>query len=123
MIIDHISFKVSDAAASKLFFTQVLAPLGIEPVKEFEEWTGFGVGDKAEFWFGPGDPILAPMHVAFLAETREQVRAFHKAALAAGATDNGAPGLREHFHPHYFGAFVIGPDGHNIEAVCHKPHA
>jgi catechol 2,3-dioxygenase-like lactoylglutathione lyase family enzyme len=121
MIIDHIGLAVSDVQRSKTFYSQVLAPLGIQLAMEAQGWSGFGRGGKPEFWIGMRDPVQQPMHIAFDAATREQVRRFHEAALAAGAKDNGAPGIREHYHPHYYGAFVIDPDGHNIEAVCHKP--
>ncbi len=123
MIIDHIGLAVSDYARSKDFFTTALAPLGITLVVEVAGWAGFGRGGKPEFWFGTHSRPQHPMHLAFAAESRAQVDAFHAAALKAGAQDNGAPGLREIYHPHYYGAFVIGPDGHNIEAVCHRPDA
>ena len=87
---------------------------------EFEQAAGFGVAPKPDFWIGEGAPNVPPIHVAFRAESRAQVDAFHKAAVAAGGRDNGAPGLREHYHPNYYGAFVLDPDGHNIEAVCHR---
>lgn len=120
MIIDHIGLAVSDYEKSKRFFTQALAPLGVELVIEVQGWAGLGRAGKGEFWFGPHTQAHPPMHIAFVAQTRAQVRAFHAAALAAGGTDNGAPGIREIYHPNYYGAFVIGPDGHNIEAVCHS---
>ena len=121
MIIDHIGFAVSDYATSKKFFCRALAPLGIKLVMEVEGWAGLGKGEKAELWFGHNKgEVPQSMHLAFLGENRDQVRAFHAAALAAGGKDNGAPGIREVYHPHYFGAFVIGPDGHNEEAVCHR---
>jgi catechol 2,3-dioxygenase-like lactoylglutathione lyase family enzyme len=123
MTIDHIGVTVSDYEASKAFFTSALAPLSISLVTETHGWAGFGKDGKPEFWVGQGATAHAPMHIAFLAATREQVRAFYKAALAAGGKDNGGPGIRAHYHPHYFGAFVIGPNGHNIEAVCHVPAA
>ena len=121
MIIDHIGLAVSDYEHSKRFFTQALAPLGIELVIEVEGWAGLGRAGKAEFWFGTHTQPQVPMHFAFVAQNREQVRAFYAAALAAGGKDNGAPGIREVYHPNYYGAFVIGPDGHNIEAVTHTP--
>lgn len=121
MIIDHIGIAVSDYDRSKQFFCRALAPLGIELVVEVEGWAGLGKGGKAEFWFGAGDQKQSPMHIAFIADTRDQVRAFHAAALAAGGTDNGSPGIREIYHPNYFGAFVLDPDGHNVEAVCRRP--
>lgn len=121
MIIDHIGFSVSDYARSKAFFTAALAPLGISLVTEVMGWGGFGKGGKPEFWFGEKAGAQLPLHVCFAAESREQVRQFYAAALEAGATDNGGPGIRAHYHPDYYGAFVIGPDGHNIEAACHRP--
>jgi len=122
MIIDHLGITVSDGAAAKAFFDQALAPLQISLIKEVGGgWAGYGRGGKPEFWFGPGDPPQRPMHLAFVADSRAAVRAFHAAALAAGGRDNGAPGIREIYHPNYYGAFVIGPDGHNVEAVCHRP--
>jgi len=121
MIIDHIGLGVGDYEESKLFFRRALAPLGIELVAEVHGWAGFGKGGKPEFWFGVDGQKQKPMHIAFNADNRDQVRAFHAAALAAGGTDNGPPGIREIYHPNYFGAFVLGPDGHNVEAVCHRP--
>ncbi len=119
MIIDHIGLTVSDYEKSKQFFSKVLAPLGIEVVIEVQGWAGLGKSGKPEFWFGKQSSTQTPMHIAFTAESRAQVRAFYETALQAGAKDNGAPGIREIYHPNYYGAFVIGPDGHNIEAVCH----
>jgi catechol 2,3-dioxygenase-like lactoylglutathione lyase family enzyme len=120
MIIDHIGLAVSDYSQSKAFFTQALAPLSITLVKEVADWAGFGRNGKPEFWFGPHSQAQSPMHIAFAAESRAQVDAFYEAALKAGAKDNGPPGIREIYHPSYYGAFVIDPDGHNIEAVCHR---
>ncbi len=129
MIVDHFGFGVSDYARAKAFYTQVLAPLGITLVMEFgpeqtagKVWAcGYGRGGKPEFWIGSDGKTTPVMHVAFVAETRAQVRAFHEAALRAGGRDNGAPGPRPQYHPNYYGAFVIDLDGHNIEAVCHRP--
>lgn len=121
MIIDHIGVAVSDYAVSKAFYTACLKPLNVEMVVEIDDWAGFGRGDKGEFWFGSDETVQTPMHIAFLAETRAEVDEFYKAALAAGGTCNGKPGLREIYHPDYYGAFVVDPDGHNVEAVCHKP--
>jgi catechol 2,3-dioxygenase-like lactoylglutathione lyase family enzyme len=121
MIIDHIGLAVSDYDRSKQFFCRALAPLGIELIMEVQGWAGLGKAGKSELWFGVGAQAHSPMHIAFIADTRDQVRAFHAAALAAGGTDNGSPGIREVYHPDYYGAFVIGPDGHNVEAVCHRP--
>ena len=108
---------------SKAFYLACLEPLGIELVVELEDenWVGLGRDGKGEFWFGPDDKVQHPMHIAFRADTRAQVDAFYQAALAAGGQDNGAPGVREIYHPDYYGAFVLDPDGHNIEAVCHHP--
>lgn len=120
MIIDHISLPGSDLARSRAFFGQALAPLGIAVVKEYPGAIGMG-RDEPEFWLVEGPAAPTPLHVAFVASNRAQVDAFHTAALLAGASDNGAPGLRTHYHANYYAAFVIGPDGHNIEAVCQLP--
>jgi catechol 2,3-dioxygenase-like lactoylglutathione lyase family enzyme len=120
MIIDHLGFHVSDFAMSRDFFTKALAPLGILIVKEGEGWAMYGRDGRGQLWIDSFGTPQGPMHVAFSADDRETVRLFHEKALAAGAKDNGAPGLRAQYHPNYFGAFVIGPDGHNIEAVCHS---
>lgn len=120
MTFDHIGFNVGDFATSKAFYIKALAPLGIGILVEGEGWAMVGKEGKGAFWFGSFGNTPGPIHIAFAAENREQVRNFYAAALAAGGTDNGAPGLREHYHPNYFGAFVIDPDGHNIEAVCHN---
>ena len=119
-MIDHVGVQVSDASRSKAFYTAALAPLGYSLLMEWQEHAGFGVAPKPDFWIGRGQPNT-PVHVAFRAETRSQVDAFHRAAIAAGGRDNGPPGLRPHYHAHYYGAFVLDPDGHNIEAVCHAP--
>ena len=123
MILDHIGLSVSDYEKSKSFFAEALSPLGISLVTEVQGWAGFGRSGRPQFWFGTGAAAQKPMHIAFAAETRAQVRAFYEAALRAGAKDNGAPGIREIYHPNYYGAFVIGPDGHNVEAVCHQADA
>lgn len=121
MIIDHIGLAISDLEKSRAFYGAALAPLGIEQVMEFGDWVGFGRDFKPEFWFGVGREVQHPMHIAFAAETREQVRRFFEAALAAGGRDNGGPGIRKEYHENYYAAFVFDPDGHNIEAVCHDP--
>jgi len=125
-MLDHVGFGVSDYARSKSFYQQALAPLGITVVMEVTPQqtgghaaAGFGKQGKPFFWIGGGD-VAARVHVAFAADSRAEVDAFHRAALAAGGRDNGAPGLRPHYHPNYYGAFVLDPDGHNIEAVCHR---
>jgi catechol 2,3-dioxygenase-like lactoylglutathione lyase family enzyme len=120
---DHLGFGVTDYAKSRAFFLQALEPLGIGVVMEGEHGLGLGPKGKPALWLHATSDKPAPLHIAFVAQTREQVHAFHRAALAAGGKDNGAPGLRPHYHPHYYGAFVIGPDGHNVEAVCHAPAA
>jgi len=119
-MIDHTGVSVADVAKSKAFYRAALAPLGYELLHELEKFAGFGVAPKPDFWIGEGTPNVPSIHVAFRAETRAQVDAFHKAAMAAGGRDNGAPGLRPHYHPNYYGAFVLDPDGHNVEAVCHS---
>lgn len=127
-MIDHLGISVRDHAASKAFYTKALAPLGIGVVMEVSkaesgapsDYTGLGANQKPFFWIGAG-PVAGSMHVCFTAETRAQVDAFYKAAIAAGAKDNGPPGIRAHYHPSYYGAFVIDPNGVNLEAVCHKP--
>jgi catechol 2,3-dioxygenase-like lactoylglutathione lyase family enzyme len=127
-MIDHIGIGCGDFAASQRFYEAALAPLGISKMMELTpEMTGgyHGVGMGAEqkpfFWFGNDGPRGTGMHVAFAAETRAQVDAFYAAAMANGGRDNGPPGIRAHYHPNYYGAFVLDADGHNIEAVCHKP--
>lgn len=122
-MIDHLGLPVTDYEASKAFFLQALAPLGASVVMEGPYGVGIGRPGKPTLWLHQGPAPAAPLHLAFTAGNREQVRAFHAAALAAGARDNGGPGLRPHYHPNYYGAFVIGPDGHNVEAVCHLPDA
>ena len=121
MIFDHIGLNVSDAQARTAFFSAALAPLGVSVVMEEQGWVGMGKDGKPDFWFGVGDKPHAGMHLAFAADNRAQVDAFYKAALEAGGKDNGAPGIRALYHPNYYGAFVLGPDGHNVEAVCHRP--
>ncbi len=123
MIIDHVGIAVADGEKSKQFYIKVLKPLGIELVMEVQGWLGFGRNGKAEFWFGEqseGFKAHNPMHIAFLANSRAEVDAFYAEAMAHGAKDNGKPGVREHYHPNYYGAYVIDIDGHNIEAVCHS---
>lgn len=123
MVFDHIGFNVSDFAATKAFLLAALKPLGIGITQEDEGWAMVGRPGEGNFWFGSFGQAPGPVHIAFAASSREQVRQFHAAALAAGGKDNGAPGLRPHYHANYYGAFVIGPDGHNFEAVCHAPEA
>ncbi len=122
MRIDHIGLDVVDYEQSKAFYERALAPLGVKLLMEpVPEMGGFG-GDFPFFWIGKRDRgPQTGVHVAFTAKDREMVDAFHAAALAAGGDDNGRPGVREIYHPNYYGAFVLDPDGNNVEAVCHKP--
>lgn len=120
-MIDHIGITVTDLARSVAFYEHALAPLGYSVFMKGDQFAGFGAGGKPDFWIGVG-PVPQRIHVAFRAKGRADVRAFHQAALAAGGADNGAPGVREQYHPDYYGAFVLDPDGHNIEAVCHEPY-
>jgi catechol 2,3-dioxygenase-like lactoylglutathione lyase family enzyme len=119
-MIDHIGVSVTDLDKSIAFYTKALAPLGYALIMKWEQFAGFGIAGKPDFWIGTGTPKDA-IHVAFRAGGRAQVRAFYEAAMAAGGKDNGAPGERPHYHEHYYGAFVRDPDGHNVEAVCHEP--
>jgi catechol 2,3-dioxygenase-like lactoylglutathione lyase family enzyme len=120
MILDHVGITVTDFAKARAFYAAALAPLGIREVMVFRNFAGFG-REGPEFWIAEGRAAqpLPRTHIAFAATTRADVDAFHRAALAAGGTDNGAPGLRPHYHPNYYGAFVLDADGHNVEAVCH----
>ena len=120
---DHIGIGVTDLEASKAFFLEALAPFGVGVVMEFPEAIGLGPPNKPAFWLSPTSSKPAPLHLAFTAENRAQVAEFYRRAIAAGAKDNGPPALRPHYHANYYAAFVIGPDGHNVEAVCHKPAA
>lgn len=126
-ILDHIGFAVSDFRASRAFYEKALAPLGIKVLMDVTAemtggpaYCGFGK-DKPDFWIGEGKAPGTPAHVAFAASNRALVDAFYEAAIAAGGKDNGAPGLRPQYHENYYGAFVLDPDGLNIEAVCHLP--
>ena len=119
-MIDHINIGVADLAASRAFYERALAPLGYVIVLDREYGVGLGKGGKPDFWISDR-PSSAPLHVAFAAPDRATVEAFHSEALAAGGRDNGPPGLRTHYHPSYFGAFVLDPEGNNVEAVTHRP--
>src|SRR5687768_1150235 len=112
-MIDHIGLGVSDYQRSKTFYEKALKPIGYELIMEFENVGGFGINKKPDFWIAKGE-VTNGLHVAFSCESRDLVDAFYKAALEAGAKDNGAPGLREMYHPSYYGAFVFDPDGNNI---------
>ncbi|HJU39480.1 MAG TPA: VOC family protein [Tahibacter sp.] len=128
-MLDHVGFKVADIDRSRAFYDAALAPLGYGLVMEVtpamtgdgSTHLGYGANGKPDFWVSTGPATRGGLHVAIVAPNRAAVDAFHKAALAAGATDNGAPGLRPHYHEHYYGAFVIDLDGHNLEAVTHRP--
>lgn len=122
---DHVKFGVSDYEASKAFFLKALAPLGVAVVSEGTPAYGVEMSSdgKVSLCLYRTEEKPAHLHLAFVAERREQVDAFHRAALEAGGKDNGAPGLRPRYHANYYAAFVIVPDGHNIEAVCHAPEA
>lgn len=128
-MLDHVGFAVTDAERSRRFYEQALAPLGIslimsvtpEQTESGGSAHGFGSDGRPYFWIGDNERVGEGTHVAFMAGSRADVDAFHKAALGAGGRDNGAPGIRAHYHPTYYGAFVLDPDGHNIEAVCHRP--
>jgi hypothetical protein len=112
---------IKNYSDSLSFYSKALAPLRIEKIMEYEGWAGFGRDGKPEFWFGAHSEAQSSMHIAFSAENRSQVNEFYHAAIGAGATDNGKPGIRKEYHPHYYGAFVIDINGHNLEAVCHSP--
>jgi catechol 2,3-dioxygenase-like lactoylglutathione lyase family enzyme len=125
---DHIGFGVTDFARSRAFYVRALAPLGITILREVTSAqtgggarAGFGAGGRAFFWIGTGGALTGRLHVAFAASDRAAVEAFHRAAIEACGIDNGPPGLRPHYHPDYCGAFVLDPDGHNVEAVCRRP--
>jgi catechol 2,3-dioxygenase-like lactoylglutathione lyase family enzyme len=127
-VIDHAGVTVSELARSVSFYRAALAPLGYTVLAQFpaevtgaSAVAGFGVAPKADFWLGEGSPNRPHVHVAFRTQSRAVVDAFYAAALSAGGRDNGPPGPRPHYHEHYYGAFVLDPDGHNIEVVCHEP--
>ena len=134
-MLDHVSLRVADYDRSKKFYEAALRPLGYKLAMEAASGAGFSKGFIPAFWIKQGKPMSSavraeppeldacggpPVHVAFASDDRSTVDAFYRAALDAGARDNGAPGLRPNYHPNYYGAFVLDPDGYNIEAVCHK---
>lgn len=130
-MIDHITLRVRDLAVTRRFYTAALAPLGYrigyDAVHDGVGVLGFafdapGVGPKIDTWFvDRTEPLSGPTHLCWKASSRADVDAFHAAAMAAGGVDNGPPGVRAHYHANYYGAFVLDPDGHNVEAVCHQP--
>ena len=126
--LDHIGINVTQYDRAKAFYGKALAPLGISLVMEFGKAAGYGRNGKPDFWFGEGATSfqkpeqlapITPVHLCFVARTRAEVDAFYEAAIAAGGRDNGKPGIRKEYHPNYYGAFVVDPDGHNVEACIH----
>jgi catechol 2,3-dioxygenase-like lactoylglutathione lyase family enzyme len=128
-MIDHIGLSVADYPRAKAFYDAVMPTIGASCVMTLTaadtggtyEGAGYGLNGKSSFWIGIGGRTKGSLHIAFVAESRAAVDAFYAAAIAAGGSDNGPPGIRAHYHPNYYGAFVFDLDGHNIEAVCHKP--
>jgi catechol 2,3-dioxygenase-like lactoylglutathione lyase family enzyme len=127
-MLDHVGLAVRNVERAKSFYVTALAPLDIGIIIELtaeqtggDAHVGFGSAGKPYFWIGGGKPVQGPVHIAFTAPSRAAVDAFYRAALAAGGRDNGAPGIRAHYHPNYYGAFAFDLDGHNVEAVCHLP--
>ena len=127
-MIDHTGLDISDPVRSRRFYEVALAPLGYKVLMELPLSItggalvlGMGVPPKPDLWIHQGSPQKPPLHIALRADSRAVVDAFYRAALSAGGKDNGPPGLRPHYHEHYYGAFVLDPDGHNIEACCHAP--
>jgi catechol 2,3-dioxygenase-like lactoylglutathione lyase family enzyme len=125
-MIDHVSVYVSDVARARDFYQAALAPTGYQVIRQFPAAdapfaVGLGIGGKPDLWLIKGNPVQS-QHVAIRAATRKLVGAFHEAALAAGGKDHGAPGVRAEYHAAYYGAFVLDPDGHNLEVVCHEPY-
>ena len=121
-MLDHVTIGITDTERSKQFYDRALRPLGITRLYAEGEWAaGYGVRPKAFFWIGLKAAPQTGAHIAFAAPDRATVDRFHEEAIAAGGQDNGPPGFRPHYHANYYGAFVLDPDGHNIEAVCHAP--
>lgn len=122
-VVDHVGFTVADYERSKAFYERALAPLGLTLLMEFSgAAAGFGRSGRPSFFLeAHGQPVQGRLHIALRAESRDQVNAFYAAAIEAGGTDNGAPGVRAIYHPDYYGGYVLDPDGNNIEAVCHQP--
>ncbi len=124
-MIDHIGIEISNYEKSKFFYELALKTLGYELLMEIKGFAGFGCkedkGPIASFWIHAGNNPTHTTHIAFNTKSRSIVDAFYEAAIKAGGTDNGKPGIREHYHENYYGAFILDPDGYNIEAVCHEP--
>ena len=123
-MLDHVTIGVRDIGQSQAFYDRALRPLGITRLyAEGDQFAGYGVQPKAFFWIGRRETFQTGAHIAFAANDRATVDRFYQEAIAAGGKDNGKPGLRPHYHQNYYGAFILDPDGHNIEAVCHSPAA
>ena len=120
-MVDHIGLKVKDFKKSVAFYSKALAPLGYKVITEGEGYAGLGAGESPDLWISVGDAPKQGVHLAFSAKKRTYVDRFHSEGLKSGGRDNGKPGIREDYHPNYYGAFVFDPDGNNIEAVCHDP--
>lgn len=121
-MLDHVTIGVRDLQKAKEFYDRALCPLGIECLYTDEDgFAGYGVNPRAFFWVGRRDDRQTSVHVAFAAQDRKTVDRFYEEALKAGGRDNGPPGIRAHYHPDYYGAFVLDLDGHNVEAVCRAP--
>jgi catechol 2,3-dioxygenase-like lactoylglutathione lyase family enzyme len=121
-LLDHVTIGVSNIERAMQFYDRALRPLGIARLyAEAHEYAGYGIAPKAFFWIGSREILQTGAHIAFTAPDRATVDRFHDEAIAAGGRDNGPPGIRPHYHRNYYGAFVLDPDGHNIEAVCHSP--
>jgi catechol 2,3-dioxygenase-like lactoylglutathione lyase family enzyme len=121
-MLDHVTVGVVDIERSRKFYDSTLRPLGIARLYgEGERFAGYGVAPKAFFWIGMREAAQTGAHIAFAAKDRATVERFYAEAIAAGGRDNGGPGLRPHYDPDYYGAFVLDPDGHNVEAVCRLP--
>lgn len=122
-MLDHVVVHVRDLVASRKFYEEALTPLGYQTLMSFPHMIGFGEAGKPDFWIGTREPVHTRLHVAFACKRRDTVDEFYRAALNAGGTDNDPPGVRALYHPNYYGAFVLDPDGNNIEAVCHASNA
>jgi len=120
-VLDHVTLNVVDVEAAKAFYAQALGPLGYELTMDFVDGAGFAAGGKPDFFLAQRGAPSSPVHIAFQSPDRQTVDAFHEAALAAGGTDNGPPGIRRVYHEHYYGAYALDPEGNNIEAVTHDP--
>jgi len=127
-LLDHVTLHVSNYEKSKAFYDAALAALGAKAIRAYGKACGYGRAKKPDFWIGEGTASyqkpediahITPVHIAFTTHNRSEVDAFYAAAMAAGGRDFGAPGARPQYHPDYYGAFVLDPDGHNVEAVCH----